>query len=148
MSVDHGAAELQIAHAALELVGGSLCILHGKMRETRIVVGPLLNFLGQEIVRCAGGTHGFCGVAFHLHARPGDRQDRPRDAVLFHHLQALLAEIGQSRVKLRRFGRGNVDHCRPPIGLGGRIQEMLLERDLLDHALPPQGRRPASSFPF
>src|SRR4029079_15617865 len=81
-------------------------------------------------------------VTLRLHARAGDRQDLPRDAMLFHHLQTLLAEIGQSCIKLRRLGRRDIDHGRPPIGLGCRIQEMLLERDLFDHAVLPQGRRP------
>ena len=133
MAVDHGAAELEIAHAALELVGGGFGILHRQMREAGITVRALLDFLGEEIVRGARVANGGRGIALDLHARPGDRQHRAGDAGLVHHRQPLFAEVGERAIELRGLGRRDVDHGRPPIGLGGGIQEMLFERDLLDH---------------
>src|SRR6185437_15481155 len=44
-----------------------------------------------------------------------------------------LAEIGQARVELSGFFRSHVHHRRPPIGLGGGIQEMFFQRDFFDH---------------
>ena len=38
VAVDHGAAEFQLAHAALELVGGAARVLHRQMREAGIAV--------------------------------------------------------------------------------------------------------------
>ena len=131
--IDHGATEPQIPYATLKFVGSGLRILHGKVSEPRIAVGTFLHFFGKKIVRCARGTRGCGDIALHLHAGPGDRQHGPCDAVLLHHLQPLFAEIGEARVELRRFGRRDIDHGGAPIGLGRRVQEMLFERDFLDH---------------
>src|SRR4029450_973906 len=53
MPINHGAAERELAHAALEFVGRGLRILHRKVRKARISVGTLLHFLCKEIVRGA-----------------------------------------------------------------------------------------------
>ena len=134
MAVDHGAAELQIAHAALEFVGGGLGILHGKMREAGIAVGPLLDFLGQEIVRCARGAHG-C-AASRSACTPG-----PAIASTARAMPALSIDLAAAA---RRNRSGRVEAApfwparRRPLSAANRprrrIQEMLLERDLLDHA--------------
>jgi hypothetical protein len=121
MPVNHGAAELELAHAALEFVGRGLRILHRNVRKARISVRTLLHFLCKEIVRGACSPHSFCGVALCLHARSGDRKNGPRDAVLVHHLQSLFAEIGEARIELCSPGRRDIDHCRAPIGFGGGI---------------------------
>ena len=42
--------ELELAHAALELVGGGLGILHRQVAEAGIAVRPLLDFAGEEVV--------------------------------------------------------------------------------------------------
>src|SRR6185312_615740 len=138
VAVDHGAAELELAHAALELGGGGPGVLHGQMREAGIALRPFLHFLGQKIIRRARGPHRRGGAALGLHARSGHRQDRARDAGFVHHRQALLAEIGQRAVELRRFLRRDVHHGRVPVRFGGGIEEVLFERDLLDHRLPPR----------
>ena len=98
MAIDHGAAEFEIAHAAFQLVGGGLRVLHGKMREAGIAVGTFLNFLGEKIVRRTGVAHRGRGIRLHLHAGTGNRQHGAGDARLIHHLQPLLAEIGERRI--------------------------------------------------
>ena len=148
VAVDHGAAELELAHAALELVGGGLGILHGQMRKAGIAVRTLLHFLGEEIVRGARVAHGGRGVALDLHAGSGDRQHRARDAGLVHHRQPLLAEIGQACIELRGLGRRDVDHGRTPVGLGGGVQEVLFECDFLDHGVPQCRATAAADFPL
>jgi hypothetical protein len=133
MPVNHGAAELELAHAALEFVSRGLRILHRKVRKARISVGTLLYFLCKEIVRRARSPHGFWDLALRLHAGPGDRKNGPRDAVLVHHLQSLFAEFGKACIELGSPGRCDIDHCRAPIGFGGGIEEMFFQRDLVDH---------------
>ena len=139
--VDHRAAKLQLAYTALEFVGSGFRILHCKMSEAGIAVWTLLHFLGKEIVRCARGARGCGGITLSLHARSGDRQYRPRDTSPVHHLQSLFAEIGQARIELRRLGRRDISHRRAPIGFGSGIQEVLFERDFLDHTSPSVGQR-------
>src|SRR5262245_5041054 len=59
MPINHGAAELELADAALEFIGRGLRILHRKVRKARISIGTLLYFLCKEIVRRARGPRGF-----------------------------------------------------------------------------------------
>ena len=126
MPVDHGAAKLQVADATFEFVGSGFGILHGKMSEAGIAVRALLHFLGQEIVGGTRGTNGGRGITLRLHAGSGDCQDRTRDPGLVHHLQPLVAEVAQARVKLRRLGRRDIDHGRAPIEAPWRDPESAL----------------------
>ena len=135
VTVDHGAAKLQVADAAFEFLGCGFDILHGKVGEAGIAVRALAHFRGEEIVRCPRGTNGGRGVALDLHAGPGDRQHGARDAGLVHHLQPLVAEVAEAGVKLRRLGRCDIDHGRPPIRLGRGIQKVLFQGNLLDHGV-------------
>jgi hypothetical protein len=50
VAVDHGAAKFELAHAAFQLVGGGLRVLHGKMGKAGITLGALLYLACQEIV--------------------------------------------------------------------------------------------------
>ena len=133
VAVDHGAAELQLAHTALEFIGGGFGVLHGEMGETGIAVGALLHFVGEEIVRGARLAHCRRGVALDLNAGSGDRQHDARDAGLVHGRKPPLTEIGEAAEQLGGLGRGDIDHGRPPVVHRAGIQEMLFQGDLLDH---------------
>ena len=61
--VDHGAAEFELCHAALQLVGRGLGVLHGEVREAGKAIGPLLDLLGEEVV-------GRLGVVLHALQNP------------------------------------------------------------------------------
>ena len=54
MAVDHGAAEFQVAHATLQLIGGAARVLHRQVSKAGIAVRPLLHFTGEKIVRLPG----------------------------------------------------------------------------------------------
>src|SRR5262249_53278202 len=51
--VDHRSGKRELAHAALELIGRGLCILHGKVREAGIAVAAPADLACKEIVRLA-----------------------------------------------------------------------------------------------
>ena len=136
MTVDHGAAELELAHAAFELVRGADGVLHGKVREAGIAVRPLFDFTSEEIIGRAGVVARRLDVAFCLHARPGQRQHAALDAGAIHGVEAHLAEVGQTREKLLPFVRREVRNGRRPIVLEAGAEEVFFNRDLLDHAVP------------
>jgi hypothetical protein len=75
VTVDHGTEELEIAHAAFELVRGRAGILHGEMREGAVAVRLPLNFARQEVVCFAGSAHGRRRVALGLNPRPRKAED-------------------------------------------------------------------------
>src|SRR6266567_8642178 len=66
VAVDHGAAALQLAHGALQLVRGGNSVLHGQMREARIAIGPLLHFTREKVVGGTRVANGRGGVALGL----------------------------------------------------------------------------------
>ena len=96
VAVYHRSPEAQLAHAPLQLVGGSLWVLQGKVRQPTKTGRVQLNFFGQEIVGFAGQAHGVGGIRLRLYAGAGERQKRPFDAGRVHGRQALLAEILQA----------------------------------------------------
>ena len=100
VAVDHGAAELD-SRMQRSSSSAAAFVLHGEMAETGITVGPLRHFLGEEIVGRARVAHRRRGVAFDLHAGPGDRQHDAGDAGFVHHRQPPFAEIGERAIKLR-----------------------------------------------
>ena len=136
VAVDHAARELQLAHAAFELVGRGLGVLHRQMAEAGIAVGPLLHFAGEEVVAGARAAHGGGGVALGLHAGAGDRQHGALDAGAIHRFQPQLAEVGQPRDHLRQDVRIDVADGGLPVVFEARTQEVLFERDLPNHAFP------------
>ena len=71
VAVDHGAAEFEVVHAALQLVRGGERILHREVREAGILIGPLLNLARQEIIALARLADGGRGIALDLHAGAG-----------------------------------------------------------------------------
>jgi len=136
MTVDHGAAELELSHAAFELVRGGGGVLHGKMREARIAVRAFLDFTGEEIVGRTRLLSRRLDVAFGLHARPGQRQHTAFDAGAIHGIEPHLAEVGQTREKVLSLVRREVYDGRRPIVLEAGAEEVFFNRDLLDHAIP------------
>ena len=145
VAVDHGAAEIELAHAPLEFVGRRTRILHGKMREARISVGPFADLARQKIIGLAGPPHGSRGIALGLYARPGDRKDRADDACTVHRLKPHVAEIGQALVKAVRHFRVDGGDRRPPVILIAGRQKMLFKRDFVDHAFSSLPMRQALS---
>ncbi len=138
VAIDHGAAEFQIANAALEFVGRGLRVLHGKMREAAIAVGALLDFLGEKVVTLARDLRRLGGIGLDLHAGACDRQHRYFDAGRVHRGEALLAEVVQARQHLSVELRVHILHGLEPIGLETGRQKVLFERDLF-HADARQG---------
>ena len=133
VTVDHGAAEFQLVHAAIELVGGRLGVLHRQMREAGILVGPLLDFPSQKIVALARLADRGRGVALDLHARSAQRQDRPLDPAAVHRLQPLLAEIIEAGDHTADDMGVHIADGGLPVILEAWAQEVLFERDLLGH---------------
>jgi hypothetical protein len=76
------------------------------MREAGIAVGPLLDFLGEEVVAGFGVADRRRNVALGLHARPGKAQHGALDSGPVHRRQPLFAEIGVE--------------VQEPVALGGR----------------------------
>ena len=135
VAVDHGTAELEITHGALEFVGSGFRILYRNVSEARIAVRPLVDLFGEEIVGLARQPRRDRGIAHRLHAGPGDRQHGLFDTGLIHGFQALIAEVDELPVKLLGQRRRHVRHGRTPDVDQARREEMLLQRDLLDHAI-------------
>ena len=136
VAVDHGAAEPQLAHRALELVGGRDGVLHRKVCETGIAVGSLADLTGEEIVGLARFAAGRAAVPLGLHARSREREHAAGNAAAIHGAEPQLAEIGQAREELVALRRREVHHRRRPIVLEAGTQEVLLQCDLRDHAAP------------
>ena len=136
MAVDHGAAELELAHAAFELVRGGGGVLQGKMREAAIAVRTLLDLTREEIVGRARLVARRLDVAFGLHARSRQRQHAAFDAGAIHGVEPHLAEVGQTREKLLSFVRRKARDGRRPIVLDAGAEAVFFDRDLLDHAIP------------
>jgi hypothetical protein len=97
VAVDHGAAEFQVADAAFHFVGSGARVLHGQMPKAGIAIGSLGDLAGQKIVGLGGAPPRRRGIALDLHAGPGDRQHRARDAAAVHGLEPHIAEIFQAR---------------------------------------------------
>ena len=97
VAVDHGAAELELAHAALELVRGGVGTLHGEMREAMVAVRPLGDLGGEKVVRFLRLAAGGLDVALGLGSGAGDGQHCLRDPTALHGREPLLAELGQPR---------------------------------------------------
>src|SRR5260370_37392293 len=90
MAVDHGAVKFQLAHAAFELVGRGLGILHGEMSEAGIAVRTFRNFTRKKIIRLARLLAGPLAVWFRLYAGTCDGDHAPLHARLVHRKQARL----------------------------------------------------------
>src|SRR5262249_30048719 len=131
-----GAAKLELAHAAFELVRGGGGVLHGKVREAGIAVRALFDFTREEIVGRARLLARRLDVAFGLHARPRQRQHAAFDAGAVHGIESHLTEVGQTREKLLSFVRREVRNGRRPIVLEAGAEAVFFNRDLLDHAIP------------
>src|SRR5262245_20807526 len=144
MAVDHGAAELELAHAAFEFVRGGGRVLHGKMREAGIAVWALLDLTGEEIIGRARLVACRLDVAFGLHAWPRQRQHAAFDAGAIHGVEPHLTEVGQTREKLLSFVCREVYDGRRPIVLEAGAEEVFFNRDLLDHAIPGCSSLPLS----
>src|SRR5262249_20707952 len=95
MAVDHRAAELELAHAALELVRGCVGILDGEMREAVVMVRPLGDLSGEKVVRFLRFAAGGLDVALGLHAGTRDGQYGLVDSAACQGGEPLLAEIGE-----------------------------------------------------
>jgi len=74
-----GPGEAQRLHAALQLIGRSGGVLHGKMRKAAIA-RLLLYLLGEVVIGLLGELHGLGRIGFGLHAGSGDRQHGDLDA--------------------------------------------------------------------
>jgi hypothetical protein len=135
VAVDHDAAELQLAHAALELVRRGAGVLHGKVGKAGIAVGAPGDFAGQEVVRRARLAAGGPRVALGLHARPGQRKDAALDAGPIHGGEPHLAEVGEAREEVVPLLGRQVDDRRRPIILEAGTEAVLFDRDLPDHAV-------------
>ncbi len=134
VAVDHGAAKFQLAHAALELVGGAPRVLHRQVRKAGIAVRAFADFAREKIVGVTRDAGGRGDVALDLDAGAGDGQHRARDAGLVHRLQALLAEIGQARQQIGGVLRVDIANRGPPVSLMPGSQKMLFQRNFLHHA--------------
>ena len=93
MAIDHRAGEPQLAHAALELVGGGFGVLHGKMGKAGIAVGAFADRACEEIIRLARLAARGCSILFRLNSRPGQSEHGAGDAGLVHGGKPHLAEI-------------------------------------------------------
>ena len=145
VAVDHGAAEFQLPDAALELVGGGLGVLHRQMREAGIAVRPLLDFLGQEIV----GRLARCGSPSRCRARPARRGRRaPARRARCRPCPSRRAAARRNRCSAlssySRLAAGISATVGIPVFDEARAQEMLFERDFLDHAFLPAVAFPRS----
>ena len=93
--VDDDALEAELAHAALDLLGGRRGILRCRGRQTGVALG-IARDRGRElvvgIVRDGVGR----GRVEHLHARAGQRQDLHVDAGVVHVGEPPLAEVLQA----------------------------------------------------
>src|SRR5580704_2910946 len=136
VAIDHGAAELQLTHAAFQLIGGAFCVLHRQMSESGITVGPLRDFACEKVIGLARSARGRSRVALGLYARAGDRQDGARDTGFVHAFEAQPAEIGEIAKEIFGALRRDFRHRRPPVIDQAGRQEVLLERDFADHAFP------------
>ena len=50
VAIDHGAAELQFADAAFQLIGRRLGVLHREVSEAGIAIGALVDFAREKVV--------------------------------------------------------------------------------------------------
>src|SRR6266700_4691143 len=144
VAVDHGAAALQLAHGALQLVRGGNSVLHGQMREARIAIGPLLHFTREKVVGGTRVANGRGGVALGLHARPRQCENRAGNAGPVHREEAGLGEVGEARERLLALRRREVRGRRVPVIDEARAEEMLFQSDLLGHSSPRNLRRPGA----
>src|SRR5262249_4699236 len=117
VAVDHGAAEVQFAHATLELVRGGNRVLHGEMGKSGIAVRPLADLVCQKVVGGARIADGGGGVVLGLDARTRKPKNRDRNAGAVHDGEALLAEIGQPRQRLFAASCWQVRGRRIPVWL-------------------------------
>ena len=108
----------------------------GKMPKAGIAVGPLDDFAGQKIVGLGGAAAGRRGIALDLHAGPGYRQHRARDAGAVHGLKPRVAEILQAREQPAHGFLVDTAHGGQPIILKARTQEMLFEGDFAHRIAP------------
>src|SRR4030081_94041 len=134
VAVDHGAAELEIAHAAFQFVRRRLGVLHGQMSEARIAFRPLLDLARQEVVGDASVANGRPGVVLGLHAGTCQSKNRAVDVGPIHGVDAHLAKIRKTRERLIAFGLRQIGGRRIPVLDKFGAEEMLFERNLLDHS--------------
>jgi hypothetical protein len=134
VTVDHASGELELLHAALELVGRGFGILHRQVAEAGIAIRPLLDLAGEEIIAGACDLDRGGGVALGLHAGPGDREHRARNAGAVHGFQPELAEVGEPRHHLLEDRRIDVADGRLPVLFEAGTQEVLFQRDLRNHS--------------
>ncbi len=137
VAVDHDAAEFELMHAALELVGGRARILHREMAETRIAFRTFLDLARQEFIGVARLAARDRSVGLGLHAGSGQRQDRSRDAGAVHGGEPHVAEVRQPCDHLAQDLGIDVPDRGLPVGFEPGTQEVLFERYLLDHSLSP-----------
>src|SRR5262249_46732609 len=133
VTVDHDAAEAELAYAALELVRGDCRILQRHMPEAGIAVRPPLDLLGKEVVTFLGLAAGRRGAGLDLHTGACKPEDCTPDPRLIHLAKAMLAEVPQARHDLPVDGRVDIADCGPPVVLESGTQEVLFQGDLSDH---------------
>src|SRR5712672_4831649 len=104
------------------------------MREAGVAVRPALDLARQEIIRRARLADRGRSVGLALHARSGEAEDRAIDAGAVHRREPLLAEVGQAGHHLTQNLGIDVPDRGPPVILEAGAQEMLFERNLLDHS--------------
>jgi len=136
VAIDHHAAELEIAHAALEFIGGALRILYRDVGKARVALRPLVDFFSEKIVGLTRLPRRRGRIPLGLNPRARDRKNRFRDAGLVHRLQASTTEVREPLDQLLDECRRDLGHCRLPIVGQSRRQEMFFDRDLLNHAFP------------
>ena len=136
MAVDERAPETELPHAALELPGGGIGLLHGQMREPRIT-RRVLRDLGREKVVgpvCLARRPGM--VVLGLHARRVQRQHREVDPGFVHCSDSELGKIRQTRGDRAQEPRLE-QVCADLAGMRKAVgPEMLFERDLF-HCCSP-----------
>ena len=137
VAVDHGAAEFELAHAALEFSRPRRRHPASAGGETGIAVGPLRDFARQEFVRRAR----IADRALPCRARPAHRGRRWRERSARCPPDPWLASrispksFKRAKNSSRFFGRQIRDRGRPVIFQPGG-QAMLLKRNLARHAAP------------
>src|SRR3974377_420401 len=118
------------------------------MGKSGIAVGSALDLTRQKIVGHARTANSGCGIALRLHARTRQPKHRAGNAGLFQRGEPKLAKIGQPPHRLiPACGRQGDDGWIPVLD-EIRAEEMLLKRDLFDHAFSSGASHEASELPL
>ena len=133
-AVHQGALEAQLPHAALQLAGSHVRILHGQRGQRLEPVRPLGDLLGQEIVRAARQAGRLGRVRDRLHRRGIERQQHHGDAVVIHLLQPGAMDVEQPVTQLVPHA---LVHESERLAHGFFEREVLFKYDLAIHDQSP-----------